>query len=356
MAWSRRLAARLRVCDSDHNDKMTIPFTKMHGLGNDYVYVDAFRHPIPVERHAPLARAVSDRHRGIGSDGLILIGPPRPGVAADVRMEMYNADGSRGEMCGNGIRCVAKYAIEHGLAGREQGGGDARTICIETDRGVLETTCFLRGGRVERVRVDMGPPILNPRDIPVAAPGECCIQQPLQVGEQRLTMTCVSMGNPHAVFFVEDVAAVDLTHIGPLIERHAAFPNRVNAHFAQLLSRREAIMRTWERGSGITQACGTGACAVLVAGVLEDRLDTTALLHLPGGDLEIEWLRDSATSPSRHSRAADRPSAFPGHDWPGSDASDESNPGVNIHGHVFKTGPAVEVFSGVWNDLEDTTP
>ncbi len=307
---------------------MAIPFTKMHGLGNDYVYVDTFRHPIPVERHAPLARAVSDRHRGIGSDGLILIGPPRAGIAADVRMEMYNADGSRGEMCGNGIRCVAKYAVEHGMAGREQNAGGTRTVRIETDRGVLETLCYLCGGRVERVRVDMGPPILAPHEIPVDLGGatsqsaaDRCIKQPLQIGDERLIMTCVSMGNPHAVFFVEEIAAIDLIRIGPLIERHAAFPHRVNAHFAQTVSRREAIMRTWERGSGITQACGTGACAVLVAGVLEDRLETSALLHLTGGDLQIEWARD---------------------DKPGDDTS----------GHVFKTGPAVEVFSGMWSDAE----
>lgn len=333
---------------------MAIPFTKMHGLGNDYVYVDTFRHPIPVEQHAPLARAVSDRHRGIGSDGLILIGPPRPGVQADVRMEMYNADGSRGEMCGNGIRCVAKYAVDHALAGREQSGGDTRTIRIETDRGVLETTCFLRDGRVERVRVDMGPPILAPREIPVDLGGtaslsriERCIKQPLQVGSERLTMTCVSMGNPHAVFFVEDVAAIDLKHLGPLIERHAAFPYRVNAHFAQVISPREVTMRTWERGSGITQACGTGACAVLVAGVLEDRLDASALLHLPGGDLEIEWMHDPASDPGRRSQAAKRATSTPGQNWPGSDKQQPSPD------HVYKTGPAVEVFSGVWPRDED---
>ncbi len=284
-----------------------IAFTKMHGLGNDYIYVDCFKQSLDGVNAPALSRAISDRHCGVGSDGLILIALPTPGAKADVRMEMYNADGSRGEMCGNGIRCVAKYAVEHGLASDPSG-----RVLVETDRGVLELTTY-RGsdGTVDRVRVDMGPPILRPRDIPVDLPGERCVRSPFEVGGRRFAMTCVSMGNPHSVFFVDDVAEIDLPRFGPLIERHPLFPKRVNAHFAQAHSRDEVTMRTWERGSGITQACGTGACAVMVAGVLEDRLSQSATLHLPGGDLLIEWSGEA-------------------------DAS------------VFKTGPAVEVFSGQW--------
>lgn len=286
---------------------MMLTFTKMHGLGNDYIYVDCFRQPLEGVDAPALSRAISDRHRGVGSDGLILIAPPTAGVKADVRMEMYNADGSRGEMCGNGIRCVAKYAVDHGLAG-DPGG----MVRVETDRGVLELTTY-RGadGRVDSVRVNMGSPILRPRDIPVELPGERCVRTPLEVGDRRFAMTCVSMGNPHAVFFVDDVTEIDLLRIGPLIERHPLFPRRVNVHFARTHSRGEATMRTWERGSGITQACGTGACAVMVAGVLEDRLSQRATIHLPGGDLLIEW----------------------------SGGPEDS---------VFKTGPAVEVFTGQW--------
>lgn len=287
----------------------TIRFTKMHGIGNDYIYVDCFNQNLSVVDAPALSRAVADRHHGIGSDGLILIAPPSAGTNADVRMEMYNADGSRGEMCGNGIRCVAKYALDHGLV---QASGTKASLRVETDRGVLGLTA-LRGadGLVDLVRVDMGPPILLPRDIPVALSGERCVRTTLEIAGRRFAMTCVSMGNPHAVFFVDDAAEIDLPVVGPLIERHPIFPSRTNAHFAHTVSRGEAVMRTWERGSGITQACGTGACAVLVAGVLEDRLDHSALLHLPGGDLTIEWPEGEGTS-------------------------------------VYKTGPAVEIFSGDW--------
>lgn len=290
----------------------------MHGISNDYVYVDCFKQSLDGVDLPALSREVSDRHRGIGSDGLILIAPPSPGVKADVRMEMYNADGSRGEMCGNGIRCVAKYAVDYGLLRSGAGGATSAAVVasllVETDRGVLGVTAF-RGsdGRVERVRVDMGAPILRPRDIPVELPGERCVRHPLEVGGRRFALTCVSMGNPHVVLFVDDLAGIDLPRLGPLFERHPLFPKRVNVHFAQVHSRSEATMRTWERGSGITMACGTGACAVLVAGVLEDKLARDATLHLPGGDLRIEWPE-----------------------------------GENGRASVFKTGPAVEVFSGVW--------
>ncbi|MFQ5423852.1 MAG: diaminopimelate epimerase [Phycisphaerae bacterium] len=286
---------------------MSLRFTKMHGLGNDYVYIDCFEQRLDDVDRPALARAMSDRHRGIGSDGLILIAPSEADVSADVRMEMYNADGSRGEMCGNGIRCVAKYAIEHGRVARSS--ATTQGVRVQTDRGVLVLTTTIRDGVVGDVRVDMGPPILSPDAIPVALPGEQCVRARLDVGGEPLRMTCVSMGNPHAVVFVDALDAVDMARLGPKVERHALFPNRTNFHVVCVQPRSEAAMRTWERGSGLTMACGTGACAVLVAGVLEDRLDRTALIHLPGGDLRIEWPQD---------------------------------------GSVFMTGPATEVFTGVW--------
>ncbi|MBK8267128.1 MAG: diaminopimelate epimerase [Planctomycetes bacterium] len=295
-------------------------FVKMHGIGNDYVYVDCFDQSLAGVDLPALSRRISDRHRGIGSDGLILIAPPTPGTDADVRMEMYNADGSRGEMCGNGIRCVAKYAVEQrkvraieGPKGQgKEAAGESVPLSVETDRGVLSLVAFREMGAVSRVRVDMGRPILVPGEIPVKYDGarDRCVRAILEIGGQRMTVTCVSMGNPHAVTFVSDAAGFELERIGPMVERHVMFPNRVNFHVAQIHSRGEATMRTWERGSGITQACGTGACAVLVAGVLEDRLGRTALLHLPGGDLEIEWAE-----------------------------------GAN-GGTVYKTGPAEESFRG----------
>ncbi len=287
-----------------------IAFTKMHGLGNDYVYVDCFRQSLDGVDVPDLARKASDRHTGIGADGLILIRPPTDGAAADVRMEMHNADGSPGEMCGNGIRCVAKYAIDHGLV-TARPGAEAR-IHIQTDGGIRSVTVTLRGDLVEAVRVDMGQPILVPGDIPVMGEGDRCVRAELPVGDRTLLMTCVSMGNPHAVVFVEALDDLDVRALGPLVERHALFPHRVNLHVAAVHSRGEVSMRTWERGSGVTMACGTGACAVLVAGVLEGRLDRKARLHLPGGDLDIE--------------------------------------GVEGHGlgSVYMTGPAVEVFTGEW--------
>lgn len=289
-----------------------IHFTKMHGLGNDYLYVNCFEQDLTGQDLPALARAMSDRHRGIGSDGLILMRPPSSGCAADVRMEMYNADGSRGVMCGNGIRCVAKYAVEHALV--DDAGGDPRELKVETDRGVLTVWASRRAGRVESVRVDMGPPLLRPSEIPVQAEGERCIKLPIEVAGRRLELTCISMGNPHAVIFDNRLGLSELMLVGPAIERHPLFPNRVNVHAAAIESRSEVAMRSWERGSGLTQACGTGACAVLVAGVLEGRLDRAASVHLPGGDLVVEW----------------------------PDRSDGSL------GSVFMTGPAVEVFTGEW--------
>ncbi|MBY0523913.1 MAG: diaminopimelate epimerase [Gemmataceae bacterium] len=286
-------------------------FTKMHGIGNDYVYVDCFTHPVP---HDPtgLSRAISDRHFGVGSDGLILI---CPSDKADGRMRMFNADGSESEMCGNGIRCVAKFMYDHGLVRKP-------TLTIETGRGVLSLNVETQGGKVERVQVNMGEPILAASKIPTTLVGDRVVDVPLKrldgVGEQPWftdcgldpRLTCVSMGNPHTVLYCRDVAKVPLESIGAVLENHAAFPRRINVHFVQIHSPGEVTMRTWERGSGITQACGTGACGVAVAGVLSGRTQRKVLAHLPGGDLQLEW-------------------------------SEKDN-------HVYMTGPAVEVFNGEW--------
>jgi diaminopimelate epimerase len=274
-------------------------FTKMHGIGNDYIYVCTFDQPAPADP-ARLAVAVSDRHFGIGSDGLILIEPSR---VADARMRMFNTDGSESEMCGNGVRCVAKYVYDHGIARQPR-------VTVETGRGVLALDLEVSGGKVRRVRVDMGAPILQGSDIPTRLTGDPPVDVAVDVGGLALAMTAVSMGNPHAVAYVDDVDAFPLETIGPLWERHPAFPRRVNAHVVAVVAPGEVKMRTWERGSGITLACGSGACAVCVAGVLSGRTARTILAHLPGGDLELQW------------PAADAP--------------------------VFMTGPATEVFSGEW--------
>jgi len=255
-----------------------LPFTKMHGIGNDYVYVDCFAHR--VLDPAALARVVSPRRTGVGSDGLILICPSQ---VADCRMEMYNADGSRGEMCGNGIRCVAKYAFERGLS-------RANPMRVETDAGIRILELHVRDARVAEVTVDMGAPILDGPQIPVAASGQT-IDAPLEVAGKTYRVTCVSMGNPHCVVFVPDVTAIDLAGLGPQFEHHAFFPRRVNTEFVQVVGPHELTMRVWERGSGETAACGTGACATVVAAVLNRRSEPTATVHLPGGDLRVEWRR-----------------------------------------------------------------
>ena len=283
-------------------------FVKMHGIGNDYVYVDCFRQPPPPDA-AALSRAVSDRHFGVGSDGLILIGPSE---RADARMRMFNADGSESEMCGNGVRCVAKYVHDHGIAVKPR-------LTIETGRGVLTLDLHIRDGKVERVTVDMGEPILDADKIPTTLPVPRVVDYsgpPLSTApwwglfglDPRVT--CVSMGNPHAIFYCEAMAKVPLEAVGPEIENTPVFPRRINVHFVQVHSPGEVTMRTWERGSGVTLACGTGACAVAVAGVLTGRTGRKLLAHLPGGDLELDW----------------------------SESDD----------HVYMTGPAVEVFSGEW--------
>jgi diaminopimelate epimerase len=288
-------------------------FTKMHGLGNDYVYIDCIRNPPP--RHpAELSIKASDRHFGIGSDGLILICPSE---RADVRMRMFNADGSEAEMCGNGVRCVAKYAYDHGLTKNNP-------MTVETGRGILTLRLEIKAGKVERVTVDMGEPILDAEKIPTTLGGHRIINQPLPTNigyesQRRIVacrldarVTCVSMGNPHAVLYCDDVSKAPIETVGPLLENDSVFPRRINVHFVQVQSPAEVTMRTWERGSGITLACGTGACAVAVAGVLTGRTGRELLAHLPGGDLQLCW--------------------------------DEAD------NHVYMTGPAVEVFSGEWPD------
>ncbi|MGH7856843.1 MAG: diaminopimelate epimerase [Candidatus Binatia bacterium] len=256
---------------------MRVPFTKMHGAGNDYVYVNGFE--VKLADPAAVARLVSPRHRGIGSDGLIVI---QPSEIAHCRMEMYNADGSRGEMCGNGIRCVGKYVFEHGIA-RE------KIIRVETDAGVKALELETAAGLVTRVTVDMGEPILDPPRIPVRAETPRVVDLPLDVGGTTWRITCVSMGNPHCVVFVPEVSSLDLPAIGPGFEHHEIFPRRVNTELVEVLSRRELRMRVWERGSGETEACGTGACAAAVAGVLTGRAERRVTIHLLGDDLEIDW-------------------------------------------------------------------
>lgn len=250
-------------------------FTKMHGCGNDYVYVNCLEET--VKEPDKVARFVSDRHFGIGSDGLILI---HPSDRADFRMAMYNADGSQGEMCGNGIRCVAKYVYDYGLT-------EKTSLSIETLAGIKELELTVEEGKVTLVKVNMGSPELMPQKIPVCLGEERCVDEPLIVQGQEKRITAVSMGNPHAVLFVGDTSALPLEQIGPYYENHEAFPERINTEFVQIVNRREINMRVWERGSGETLACGTGTCASVVACVLNEKTDTEVTVHLLGGDLQI---------------------------------------------------------------------
>ena len=277
-----------------------IKFAKMHGAGNDYVYVNCFEET--VADPAALARQVSNRNFGIGSDGLILI---LPSEVADVRMRMFNSDGSESEMCGNGIRCVAKYAFDHGLV-------DQKVITVETGAGILNLMLFTNeADQVERVRVNMGRPRLTRGEIPMTgSPEEQVINTELKVLDRTFHITCVSMGNPHCVIFVDNVAEFPLAKYGPAIENHPMFPNRTNVEFVEVISPTEISQRTWERGAGETLACGTGSSAVTVAGVLNERTERHLLNHLLGGDLEMEWAED---------------------------------------GSVYMTGPAVQVFEGVFD-------
>lgn len=254
-------------------------FTKMNGIGNDYVYINCFEEK--VEDPEALAIKVSDRHFGVGSDGLILI---RPSRVADFQMDMYNADGSRGEMCGNGIRCVGKYVYDYGLT-------DKTEITVDTLAGIKTLQLTVKDGKTVLVRVDMGAPVLDADRIPVIAEESPVINAPIEVLGQEYRMTCVSMGNPHAVVFVDNVKDFDLLKIGPHFENHPCFPKRVNTEFVEVLDRQTANMRVWERGSGETLACGTGTCATVVACVLNGLTDDRVTVHLLGGDLFIEWDR-----------------------------------------------------------------
>lgn len=323
-------------------------FTKMHALGNDYVYVDAITQAGLIARLGnkipDLAVRVSDRRQGIGSDGLIFIEPPTAGsgiaTGAGVRMRIYNADGSEAEMCGNGIRCVAKYAVEHGLLTANKGekssngngngiGNTDKSLLVETGAGVLKVRYAVEAGKVVGVTVDMGEPVLELNKIGVdveqlvdtgVLAGKAGEVHKIRFAENwgkrkfdppsEYDAIFVGMGNPHAVMYHPDVDAIALEHVGPVFEYHPAFYNRINVHFVQVINKNEVKIRTWERGSGITSACGTGASAVCVAGVLRRKTERTILAHMPGGDLHLEW------KPTDH--------------------------------HVYMTGPAVEVFSGSW--------
>ena len=274
-------------------------FTKMQGIGNDYVYVNCLQETI--ENPSELAKKISDRHYGVGSDGLIMI---NPSDKADFEMEMYNADGSRGEMCGNGIRCVAKYVYDYGLT-------DKTSISVETLAGIKYLDLTVEDGKVVLVKVDMGKPMLRPEEVPVVSEKEEVIDEPITVDGQEYRMTCVSMGNPHAVVFIaQDVQEFPLETVGVKFANHERFPKRVNTEFVNVLDRHTAQMRVWERGSGETLACGTGACAVAVACALNGLTEDEVTVKLLGGDLQIKWDREKNT--------------------------------------VYMTGPAEVVFDGEW--------
>jgi len=275
-----------------------IPFTKLHGIGNDYIYINAIKHP--VENPKKLAIAMSNRNFGVGSDGLILI---LPSDKADFTMRMFNADGSEAEMCGNGIRGFAKYVYDHGLTKKT-------TIAVETLAGVKQVRYTVKNGKVHTVTVDMGEPILLRDKIPMLGNPGMVIEEDLHVDGVKFSITAVSMGNPHVVIYVEDVKNFPVEKYGPMIENHELFPKRTNVEFVQIVTGKEVIQRTWERGSGETLACGTGASAVTVAGVLTEKTDRRLKVHLKGGNLAIEW--------------------------------------NNKDNHVYLTGPAEEVFEGVW--------
>lgn len=272
-------------------------FTKIHGLGNDYLYLDGLEQEI--SDPAELSRRMSHRRLGVGADGIIVVGPS---AIADFRMRIYNADGSEAEMCGNGLRGFGKYVFERGLTSKER-------MAVETGAGVLEVQVLPEDGRVGRARINLGPPRLERGDIPMDGPPGRVLNEALRVNGSTVQVTAVSMGNPHCVIFVDDVEQAPVTHLGPQIETHPTFPRRTNVEFVQVLAPGEVRQRTWERGSGETWACGTGAAAVTVAGALTDRTQRALVVHLTGGDLDVEW----------------------------SEAGD-----------VIQTGPSVEVFRGTW--------
>lgn len=275
-------------------------FTKMHGIGNDYIYVNCFEEKITDPSR--LSLVMSKQHFGVGSDGLILIGPSD---TADFSMRIFNSDGSEADMCGNGIRCLGKYVYDRGLT-------DKSELTVSTMGGLKKLWLTVEGGKVVRVRADMGMPELTPAKIPVDVDAEQVMQYPLQILGKTLPITCVSMGNPHAVIFVTDPDAIDLPVVGGMIEHHPLFPRRTNVEFVRVIRRDMLQMRVWERGAGETLACGTGACASLVAAVMNGLADRCAQIKLAGGNLQLEW-------------------------------NEEDN-------HVYQTGPATFVFDGVWED------
>ena len=256
-------------------------FTKMHGIGNDYVYVNCFEES--VKNPAEVSKFVSDRHFGIGSDGLILISPS---AKADFRMNIYNADGSQAEMCGNGIRCVAKYVYDYGLT-------DKTEFSVETLAGIKYLKLQIENGKTATVEVNMGAPILEAKAIPVAVEESPVVNVPVEVKGKIYHMTCVSMGNPHAIIFMNNVKDLDIEAIGPYFENHTVFPKRTNTEFVEVLDRNTVNMRVWERGSDETLACGTGACATTVACILNDKTENEVTVHLLGGDLKIRWDREA---------------------------------------------------------------
>ncbi len=258
-------------------------FTKMQGAGNDYIYVDCFKET--VENPQETAIKISDRHFGVGSDGLILIYPSK---VADFKMTMYNADGSEGKMCGNGIRCVAKYVYDFGLT-------DKTELKIETLSGIKTLKLNIKDKKVDTVQVDMGSPILVPEQIPVKFEGEIMVDEAVAVNGLEYHLTCVSMGNPHAVVFVDNIKILNLEKIGPDFEQHKIFPDKVNTEFIHIIDKNTIEMRVWERGSGETLACGTGACASVVACVLNGLTGDEVLVHLLGGDLKIKYDREKNT-------------------------------------------------------------
>lgn len=265
-------------------------FTKMQGCGNDYVYVNGFEEKLSQEEKPQIVRRLSDRHFGVGGDGVIFINPAEE---ADFEMEMFNADGTRAEMCGNGIRCVAKFVYDKGLTDAEHitvvSAGRVKYLDLTVERasGVQNDR-----GVVTKVRVNMGCPVLEPVQIPVKAEGDRVVDEPILAGGKEYRMTCVSMGNPHAVIFTEGVAELDLEKTGPAFENHERFPRRTNTEFVEVIDRSHVFMRVWERGTGETLACGTGACAVAVACVLNRLTEEKITVSLLGGELEIEWDRD----------------------------------------------------------------
>ncbi|NLJ30925.1 MAG: diaminopimelate epimerase [Clostridiales bacterium] len=271
-------------------------FTKMQGIGNDYIYINCFEER--VSNPAELSVRLSDRHFGIGGDGIILI---EPSETADCRMDIYNADGSRAMMCGNGIRCVGKYVYERGIAKKE-------TLSVDTMSGVKTLRLQVENGRVKSVTVDMGAPEFSPDRIPVSLPGDMAVSREVQLDGGEYRVTCVSMGNPHCVLFVDDVPSAAVESVGPKFEHHPIFPNRANIEFVHVSGPKEIEMRVWERGSGETLACGTGACASVAACVLNGKTERDVLVHLKGGDLSVRWDEES--------------------------------------GHIFMQGPAEFVFDG----------